>query len=247
MQFKSTIGLTPFKNMLTFMAVMSSPIIKIDNATISQHKKVVLKGVSLEVAAGAFVYFIGRTGSGKSSLIRTLYAAMPLTTGEIHICDTALSKLKKRHIHKLRRKLGVVFQDFKLLPDRSVHQNLAFVLRATGWKNKTERNARIGEVLTLVGLEGKEKRFPQTLSGGEQQRLSIARALLNSPKVLLADEPTGNLDPITRWEIMEVLRNVNKQETTVLMATHDFSIIQKYPGKTFKCEDGKVSEVMVKQ
>ena len=228
------------------MAVMSSPIIKIDNATISQHKKVVLKEVSLEVAAGAFVYFIGRTGSGKSSLIRTLYAAMPLTVGEIHICDTALSKLKKRHVHKLRRKLGIVFQDFKLLPDRNVHQNLAFVLRATVWKNKIERNTRIGEVLTLVGLEGKEKRFPQTLSGGEQQRLSIARALLNSPKVLLADEPTGNLDPITRWEIMEVLRNINKQGTTILMATHDFSIIQKYPGKTFKCEEGEVTEVLLK-
>ena len=232
--------------MLTFMAIMISPIIKIDNATISQHKKVVLKEVSLEVAEGAFVYFIGRTGSGKSSLIRTLYAAMPLTVGEILICDTAISKIKKRHIHKLRRKLGIVFQDFKLLPDRNVHQNLAFVLRATAWKNKVERNTRISEVLTLVGLEGKEKRFPQTLSGGEQQRLSIARALLNNPKVLLADEPTGNLDPITRWEIMEVLRNVNKQGTTVLMATHDFSIIQKYPGKTFKCEEGKVTEVLIK-
>ncbi len=228
------------------MAVMSSSIIKIENATISQHNKVVLKEVSLEIAAGAFVYFIGRTGSGKSSLIRTMYAAMPLTAGEIHICETALSKLKKRHIHKLRLKLGIVFQDFKLLPDRNVYQNLSFVLRATGWKNKVERNTRIGEVLTLVGLENKEKRFPQTLSGGEQQRLSIARALLNSPKVLLADEPTGNLDPITRWEIMEVLRNINKQGTTVLMATHDFSIIQKYPGKTFKCEDGLVTEVMVK-
>ena len=228
------------------MAVMSSPIIKIDNATISQHKKVVLKEVSLEVAEGAFVYFIGRTGSGKSSLIRTLYAAMPLTVGEIHICDTALSKIKKRHIHKLRRKLGIVFQDFKLLPDRNIYQNLAFVLRATAWKNKVERNTRIGEVLTLVGLEGKEKRFPQTLSGGEQQRLSIARALLNNPKVLLADEPTGNLDPITRWEIMEVLRNINKQGTTILMATHDFSIIQKYPGKTFKCEEGEVTEVLLK-
>lgn len=228
------------------MAVMSSSIIKIENATISQHNKVVLKEVSLEIAAGAFVYFIGRTGSGKSSLIRTMYAAMPLTAGEIHICETALSKLKKRHIHKLRLKLGIVFQDFKLLPDRNVYQNLSFVLRATGWKNKVERNTRIGEVLTLVGLENKEKRFPQTLSGGEQQRLSIARALLNSPKVLLADEPTGNLDPITRWEIMEVLRNINKQGTTVLMATHDFSIIQKYPGKTFKCEEGLVTEVLLK-
>lgn len=228
------------------MAVMSSSIIKIENATISQHKKVVLKEVSLEIAAGAFVYFIGRTGSGKSSLIRTMYAAMPLTAGEIHICETALSKLKKRHIHKLRLKLGIVFQDFKLLPDRNVYQNLSFVLRATGWKNKVERNTRIGEVLTLVGLENKEKRFPQTLSGGEQQRLSIARALLNSPKVLLADEPTGNLDPITRWEIMDVLRTVNKQGTTVLMATHDFGIIQKYPGKTYKCENGIVTEVVVK-
>jgi len=232
--------------MLTFEVNMSSSIITIENASISQHKKEVLKDVSLEIEEGAFVYFIGRTGSGKSSLIRTLYAALPLSTGEITICNTALASLKKRHIHKLRRKLGIVFQDFKLLPDRNVGQNLSFVLRATGWKNKDERNIRIGEVLTLVGLEGKEKRYPQTLSGGEQQRLSIARALLNNPIVLLADEPTGNLDPITRWEIMEVLLEINTKGTTVLMATHDFSIIQKHPGKTYKCEAGKVSEVMVK-
>ena len=232
--------------MLTFEVNMSSSIITIENASISQHKKEVLKDVSLEIEEGAFVYFIGRTGSGKSSLIRTLYAALPLSTGEITICNTALASLKKRHIHKLRRKLGIVFQDFKLLPDRNVGQNLAFVLRATAWKDKEARNARINEVLTLVGLEGKEKRYPQTLSGGEQQRLSIARALLNNPKVLLADEPTGNLDPITRWEIMEVLLEINTKGTTVLMATHDFSIIQKYPGTTFKCEAGKVSEVMVK-
>ena len=232
--------------MLTFEVNMSSSIITIENASISQHKKEVLKDVSLEIEEGAFVYFIGRTGSGKSSLIRTLYAELPLSTGEITICNTALASLKKRHIHKLRRKLGIVFQDFKLLPDRNVGQNLAFVLRATAWKDKEARNARINEVLTLVGLEGKEKRYPQTLSGGEQQRLSIARALLNNPKVLLADEPTGNLDPITRWEIMEVLLEINTKGTTVLMATHDFSIIQKYPGTTFKCEAGKVSEVMVK-
>jgi cell division transport system ATP-binding protein len=142
--------------------------------------------------------------------------------------------------------LGIVFQDFKLLPDRNVYQNLSFVLRATGWKNKEEREARIAEVLGLVDLTGNEKKYPQTLSGGEQQRLSIGRALLNNPKVLLADEPTGNLDPITRWEIMEVLRNINKNGTTVLMATHDYSIIQKFPAKTYKCEDGKVSEVVVK-
>jgi cell division transport system ATP-binding protein len=225
---------------------MGTPIISIHNAAIQQNKSVVLDKVSLEIDAEAFVYFIGRTGSGKSSLIRTLYAALPLKSGEISICDTALSKLKSRHVHKLRRSLGIVFQDFKLLPDRNVYQNLAFVLRATGWKNKSERDARIAEVLTLVNLEGKEKKFPQTLSGGEQQRLSIGRALLNHPKVLLADEPTGNLDPITRWEIMDVLRAVNKKGTTVLMATHDFGIIQKYPGKTYKCEDGLVTEVVVK-
>lgn len=225
---------------------MGTPIISIQNAAIQQNKSVVLDKVSLEIDAEAFIYFIGRTGSGKSSLIRTLYAALPLKSGEISICDTALSKLKSRHVHKLRRSLGIVFQDFKLLPDRNVYQNLAFVLRATGWKNKSERDARIAEVLTLVNLEGKEKKFPQTLSGGEQQRLSIGRALLNHPKVLLADEPTGNLDPITRWEIMDVLRAVNKQGTTVLMATHDFGIIQKYPGKTYKCEDGLVTEVVVK-
>lgn len=225
---------------------MGLPIISIQNATIQQNKNVVLDKVSLDIEAGAFVYFIGRTGSGKSSLIRTLYAALPLKSGEINICDTALAKLKNKHVHKLRRLLGIVFQDFKLLPDRDVYQNLAFVLRATAWKSKAERDVRINEVLTLVNLEGKERKFPQTLSGGEQQRLSIARALLNNPKVLLADEPTGNLDPITRWEIMEVLLEINKKGTTVLMATHDFGIIQKYPGKTFKCEDGLVTEVVVK-
>ena len=225
---------------------MGTPIISIQNAAIQQNKNVVLNKVSLDIEAGAFVYFIGRTGSGKSSLIRTLYAALPLKSGEINICDTALAKLKNKHVHKLGRLLGIVFQDFKLLPDRDVYQNLAFVLRATGWKSKAERDVRINEVLTLVNLEGKERKFPQTLSGGEQQRLSIARALLNNPKVLLADEPTGNLDPITRWEIMEVLLEINKKGTTVLMATHDFGIIQKYPGKTFKCEDGLVTEVVVK-
>jgi cell division transport system ATP-binding protein len=225
---------------------MSASIITLQDASIYQRKKAVLEKVTLEIATGSFVYFIGRTGSGKSSLIRTLYAALPLGKGEIVVCDTSLAKLKKRHIHKLRRSLGIVFQDFKLLPDRNVYQNLSFVLRATGWKNKEEREARIAEVLGLVDLTGNEKKYPQTLSGGEQQRLSIGRALLNNPKVLLADEPTGNLDPITRWEIMEVLRNINKNGTTVLMATHDYSIIQKFPAKTYKCENGKVSEVVVK-
>ena len=225
---------------------MSASIITLQDASIYQRKKAVLEKVTLEIATGSFVYFIGRTGSGKSSLIRTLYAALPLGKGEIVVCDTSLAKLKKRHIHKLRRSLGIVFQDFKLLPDRNVYQNLSFVLRATGWKNKEEREARIAEVLGLVNLTGNEKKYPQTLSGGEQQRLSIGRALLNNPKVLLADEPTGNLDPITRWEIMEVLRNINKNGTTVLMATHDYSIIQKFPAKTYKCEDGKVTEVVVK-
>jgi len=225
---------------------MGTPIISIQEAAIFQHKKAVLQHVSLEIERESFVYFIGRTGSGKSSLIRTLYAALPLSEGEIMICDTSLARLKKRHVHKLRRSLGIVFQDFKLLPDRNVYNNLSFVLRATGWKDKKERDARIQEVLALVDLTGNEKKYPQTLSGGEQQRLSIARALLNSPSVLLADEPTGNLDPITRWEIMEVLRNINNKGTTVLMATHDYSIIQKYPGKTYKCEDGKVTEVVVK-
>ena len=229
-----------------FYATMSLPIIIIEDATIQQYKNTVLSTVNLSINEGSFVYFIGRTGSGKSSLMRTLYAALPLKKGEIHICNTPLSSLKNRQIHQLRRSLGIVFQDFKLLPDRNAYQNLDFVLRATGWKNKLERDTRIKEVLLLVGLQDKDQKYPQTLSGGEQQRLSIARALLNNPSVLLADEPTGNLDPITRWEIMEVLRNINAQGTTVLMATHDFGIIQKYPGKTFKCEDGKVTEVVIK-
>ena len=201
---------------------MGTPIISIQNAAIQQNKNVVLDNVSLDIDAGAFVYFIGRTGSGKSSLIRTLYAALTLKSGEISICETALTKLKSRHIHKLRRLLGIVFQDFKLLPDRNVYQNLDFVLRATGWKNKAERDTRIAEVLTLVNLEGKEKKFPQTLSGGEQQRVAIARAFACSAKILFADEPTGNLDPKNGKLISDLLFEVNSEtDNALVIVTHD--------------------------
>ena len=229
--------------MLTFIANMSSPTIKIENATISQHKKVVLKQVLLEISEGAFVYFIGRTGSGKSSLIRTLYAAMPLTAGEIHICDTALSKLKKRHIHKLRRKLGIVFQDFKLLNDRSIYDNLEFILKSTGINDKKEINKKIQRVLKLVGINSSLDKFPNQLSGGEQQRVAIARSVLNNPELIIADEPTGNLDPETSLEIIELFQRLNKIGTSMIIATHDYNLILKLKGKVFKCEDGKFFEV----
>jgi len=225
---------------------MNESIIQINEVQIFQEKKLVLDNISLNIDEGTFTYFIGRTGSGKSSLIRTLYASIPLKKGEIIICNNKITKIKKRNVHKLRRQLGIIFQDFKLLPDRNIYNNLFFVLKATGWKKSSKIKLRIKEVLELVGLVDVEKKYPQTLSGGEQQRVAIARAILNSPKVLLADEPTGNLDPITRWEIMELLIDINKKGTTVLMATHDFNIIQKYPSKTFKCENKKITEVILK-
>jgi len=225
---------------------MDKHIISFEDATISQDKKVVLHDVSFTLEPGAFVYLIGRTGTGKSSLLKTLYGDIKLREGKGKVVDHDLLKLRERHIPDLRRQLGIVFQDFQLLSDRSVERNLDFVLRATGWKSGEKRTARIFKVLEAVGLEDKLKFFPHELSGGEQQRIAIARALLNEPKLILADEPTGNLDPITSEEVMKLLHEINQQGTTILMATHDFGLISKFSKRTLMCEDQKVVEVKSK-
>ncbi|TYA58300.1 cell division ATP-binding protein FtsE [Formosa maritima] len=219
-------------------------VLYLKDASIYQGESLVLSDVNVEINKGEFVYLIGKTGTGKSSFMKTLYADLPLTKGEGSIVDFDLRTLKEKDIPFLRRKLGVVFQDFKLLTDRTINDNLFFVLKATGWKDKNEMNTRIEEVLNKVGMKTKGFKFPHELSGGEQQRVAIARALLNNPELILADEPTGNLDPQTSIEVMEVLQEINKNGNTILMATHDYALLLKYPSKTLKCDDNQVYEVV---
>ena len=223
---------------------MSETILSLKNVTIYQDKNPVLNDVNIEVNHGEFIYLIGRTGSGKSSFLKTLYADLALVTGEGKVVDYDLATLKESDIPYLRRKLGVVFQDFKLLSDRSVKDNLLFVLKATGWSEQEEMDVKIEEVLDKVGMKGFASKMPHQLSGGEQQRVGIARALLNDPELILADEPTGNLDPQTSIEVMEVLRKINANGKTILMATHDYALVLKYPSKTLKFEEGKMFEVV---
>lgn len=223
---------------------MSKTILEFKNASIFQGESLVLSNVNVQVDKGDFVYLIGKTGSGKSSFMKTLYADLPLKEGDGSIVDFDLKTLKERDIPFLRRKLGVVFQDFKLLTDRTINDNLLFVLKATGWKDKNAMNSRIAEVLDKVGMKTTGFKFPHELSGGEQQRIAIARALLNEPELILADEPTGNLDPQTSVEIMQVLQEINKNGNTILMATHDYSLLLKYPSKTLKCDENQVFEVV---
>ena len=218
-------------------------VISIVNAQIKQQGKLVLKDVYLDLEENDFVYLIGRTGSGKSSLMKTLYAELPLIEGDAVVAGFNLKRLKRKEIPFLRRKIGIIFQDFQLLMDRSVIQNLYFVLKATGWNKKEEIHKRALSCLQLAGIEHKANDFPHTLSGGEQQRVSIARALLNEPELILADEPTGNLDPETSVEIMQLLVAVAKeQKTAVLMATHDMEVVRKFPGKTLRVEDAEIRE-----
>ncbi len=223
---------------------MSTPILQLKDASIFQGDNLVLSDVNVEINKGDFVYLIGKTGTGKSSFMKTLYADLPLTEGEGHIVDFDLKTLKEKDIPFLRRKLGVVFQDFKLLSDRTINDNLLFVLKATGWKDKDKMKSRIEDVLTKVDMKTKGFKFPHELSGGEQQRVAIARALLNDPELILADEPTGNLDPQTSVEVMEVLQDINKNGNTILMATHDYALLLKYPSKTLKCDENQVYEVV---
>ena len=228
------------------MQIMSQSILSLRNATIFQEGKIILSDVNLEVKQGEFIYVIGKTGSGKSSLLKTLYADLELKEGAGHIVDFDLATLKEDDIPFLRRKIGIVFQDFKLLPDRSVKDNMLFVLKATGWTDSSEMLQKIDEVLDKVGMKDFATKMPHQLSGGEQQRVAIARALLNDPELILADEPTGNLDPQTSAEVLEVLRKINENGKTVVMSTHDYALLVKFPYKTLKCEDAKIFEVVQK-
>ncbi len=218
-------------------------LVELKNAYVFQGKTLVLNGVDLKVRKGEFVYLIGKTGSGKSSLMKALYGALPLKEGEGRVVNYNLKKLKNRDIPYLRRKLGIVFQDFQLLMDRTVSDNLIFVLKATGWKDNPKIQERVNDVLTQVGLRTKGHRFPHELSGGEQQRVAIARSLLNNPELILADEPTGNLDPDTSDDIMQLLLKLNSElNTAVLMATHNYYIMDKFPCRIVRCADGKLIE-----
>lgn len=219
------------------------PVIQFENASIFQDDHLVLSGVNITLNRGEFVYLIGRVGSGKSSLIKTINAELPLKTGSAKVVGFALEALTSRQIPLLRRKLGIVFQDFQLLIDRSVYDNLYFVLHATGWNDKEEADKRIIQVLEKVNLENKGFKMPHQLSGGEQQRVVIARALLNNPEVILADEPTGNLDPETSEAIMVLLSEISKSGCAVLMATHNYPLLKKFPARTMKCDDGKIIQI----
>ena len=219
-------------------------IIELTNCSIWQQNHLVLSNVNLRVGKGEFLYLVGRVGSGKSSLIKTLNAQIPLKEGIGLVAGYDLAKIKKREVPFLRRKIGIVFQDFQLLTDRTVNENLGFVLRATGWKNKLEIDIRIDEVLEKVGLETKGNKMPHQLSGGEQQRVVIGRALLNDPEIILADEPTGNLDPETSEGILRLLTDISKTGRAVVVATHNYTLLKKFSARTLKCENGELRDVV---
>jgi len=225
---------------------MPLSIVNFNKVSIFQKGELILSDVSLKVDKGEFVFLIGRTGSGKTSFIKTLYGDLPLKNGTAEVASYSLDKIKEKDIPFLRRKIGVVFQDFKLLTDRSIYKNLNFVLKATGWKDKKLINKRIEEVLSMVGIKDVLNKFSFELSGGEQQRIAIARALLNNPEIIIADEPTGNLDPQTSLEIMELFKSLNLIGMTILMATHDYNMIVKFPAKVVKCDNGEIFEVIKK-
>ncbi len=217
-------------------------VIAVRQLDVYQKHHLILSQVDVEMRRGEFVYLIGKTGTGKSSLLRTLYADIPVQAGEVEVCQYRLDGLRDRDIPYLRRKIGIVFQDFQLLMDRNIHDNLLFVLKATAWKDREAMERRIKEVLEKVGLETKAHKMPYRLSGGEQQRVAIARALLNDPELILADEPTGNLDPDTSEEIMKLLVEISKSGCAVLLATHDFLMISKFPSRILMCADGRIKE-----
>jgi cell division transport system ATP-binding protein len=221
------------------------PVVLVQDASIFQDHNTILGNINFNIDKGEFVYLVGRTGSGKSSLIKTLYADLPLRVGDIKVAGHKIRGIRSSEVPLLRRKLGIIFQDFQLFPDRTVDENLMFVLKATGWTDNGKMRARLSEVLMQVGLGSVEKKMPHQLSGGEQQRIVIARALLNEPRILIADEPTGNLDLEVSHSIMKIFQQINKSGTAVLMATHSYGLIKKYPSRVLKCEDGKVIDSKV--
>ena len=222
-------------------------MVSLDSVTIKQNNKTVFENLTFKINSGEFVFLIGKTGSGKSSLIKTLYGESILSNGNGNVVGFDLKTLKTNQIHLLRRKIGIVFQDFKLLQDMTVFENLNFVLKATGWRDKDKIKNKINEVLELVSIYIPNEKYPFELSGGEQQRIAIARALLNEPELIIADEPTGNLDPETSQAIMQLLKKLHDRGITILMATHDYNMIMKFPGKIFQCENGEIFEVVPKK
>ncbi len=220
---------------------MSNHVIELKGANIYQEKTLILSDVNLQIDKGQFLYLVGETGSGKSSLLKTMYADLPLVEGKGKVAGFSLQKLKRSKVPFLRRKIGIVFQDFQLLPDRSVFENMVFVMQATGWSKKQEIKTRAEELLNQVNLSDKGDKMPHELSGGEQQRVAIARALINSPEIILADEPTGNLDTATSERIIHLLSDISMSGTAVLMATHDQSLMEKFKSKTIRCHQGKVT------
>ncbi|MDH6309712.1 cell division transport system ATP-binding protein [Dysgonomonas sp. PFB1-18] len=218
-------------------------ILKYKDVDLGRDGNIILSDINISISEGDFVYLIGKVGSGKSTFLKSVYYEIPLSKGHGRIFDYELESIKKKQIPHLRRKVGIVFQDFQLLIDRTAEKNLEFVLRATGWKNKGLIDIRINEVLTQVGMQNKGYKMPHELSGGEQQRIVIARALLNSPEIILADEPTGNLDPETGNQIVQLLHTISESGTAVVMSTHNYAVVQKYPGRIIKCEDGHLRDV----
>ena len=216
------------------------PVVQVEDATIFQDENPVIHSVSFKIDRGEFVFLVGRTGSGKSSLLKTLYGDLALRQGSAQVAGYRIENLKDSQVPLLRRKLGIIFQDFQLFPDRSIAENLMFVMKATGWKDSAKMKNRLSEVLMQVGLGASERKYPHQLSGGEQQRAAIARALLNEPEILLADEPTGNLDPEVAIGILKLFQQINRSGTAVLMATHSYGLIRKFPSRVLKCENGKL-------
>lgn len=222
---------------------MSEPLIRYQSVNICQQGLEILKDINFELNKGEFVYLIGKVGSGKTSFLKTVYGELEIQSGEAEVMGRNMRSIKQKHIPELRRQLGIVFQDFQLLTDRTIHANLEFVLRATGWKNKVDIHTRIEEVLEQVGMSGKGYKMPNELSGGEQQRIVIARAILNKPNLILADEPTGNLDSETGHHIVKLLKDICAQGSAILMITHNLNMISEYPGKVFKFENHHIEEV----
>ena len=222
------------------MSFSENPVVSLRDVTVMQDVNTVLEKVNFDIGKGEFVYLVGRTGSGKSSLLKTLYADLPLYRGQATVTEYKLHKLSRDQVPFLRRKIGIIFQDFQLLFDRTVAENLFFVMRATGWKDKSKMKQRLSEVLMQVGLNSADSKMPHQLSGGEQQRIVIARALLNEPAILIADEPTGNLDPEVADGIMKIFKEINHSGTAILMATHNYNLMRDYPGRVLRCESGRV-------